>query len=331
MKDLLVEAGVATAAHGIFTDAAPALAFLDTMTPPFVVKTDGLAAGKGVVVTESLDRGPQRRRRLPLGRGVRRRRPAAGDRGGADRSRALGARRVRRRRGRSRWLPRAGLQAGSATATPGPNTGGMGAYSPVPIGRRRRCSATSWTGSSSRRSPRCGPGASTTAACSTPGSCSPPSGPKMLEYNVRFGDPEMPGGRAPPDLRPGRAAGARRPPVGSDRTPTFTSDAVVTVVCASEGYPAVAPDRGPHRGPRRRPRRSTASTVYCAGVRTGRRGPPRDRGRPGAQRVRHRTRRSRRRGDRAYDGRGRDLLAGHAPPVRHRRRRSRCGGIDDSR
>ena len=51
----------------------------------------------------------------------------------------------------------------------GPNTGGMGAYSPVPFGGRRRWS----TGWSTRRWPRwwrpCGPGASTTGACSTPG------------------------------------------------------------------------------------------------------------------------------------------------------------------
>ena len=54
MKELLVEAGVPTAGHGAFTEVEPAMAFLDTMAPPFVVKTDGLAAGKGVVVTESL-------------------------------------------------------------------------------------------------------------------------------------------------------------------------------------------------------------------------------------------------------------------------------------
>ena len=55
MKEVLVEAGVATAAYGAFVDAAPALAFLDTMRPPYVVKTDGLAAGKGVLVTSSLE------------------------------------------------------------------------------------------------------------------------------------------------------------------------------------------------------------------------------------------------------------------------------------
>jgi phosphoribosylamine--glycine ligase len=54
MKQVLVEAGVPTAAHGTFTAVEPALEFLDTMSSLFVVKTDGLAAGKGVVVTESL-------------------------------------------------------------------------------------------------------------------------------------------------------------------------------------------------------------------------------------------------------------------------------------
>ena len=52
MKELLVAAGVPTAAHGAFTEAAPALEFLATMSAPFVIKTDGLAAGKGVLVTD---------------------------------------------------------------------------------------------------------------------------------------------------------------------------------------------------------------------------------------------------------------------------------------
>ena len=43
-----------TARHGAFDDAGPALDFLRSMPPPYVVKTDGLAAGKGVFVTESL-------------------------------------------------------------------------------------------------------------------------------------------------------------------------------------------------------------------------------------------------------------------------------------
>jgi phosphoribosylamine--glycine ligase len=51
MKQVLVDAGVPTARHGTFTTAEPAYAFLDTLDGLYVVKTDGLAAGKGVVVT----------------------------------------------------------------------------------------------------------------------------------------------------------------------------------------------------------------------------------------------------------------------------------------
>ena len=71
MKELVGAAGVPTARHGTFTDLDDALEFLDTMAPPFVVKTDGLAAGKGVVVTDSLTEARERRRGLPLGPGLR--------------------------------------------------------------------------------------------------------------------------------------------------------------------------------------------------------------------------------------------------------------------
>src|SRR4029079_2228493 len=54
MKQVLVDAGGPTARHGVFSEAEPALAFLETLPGLYVVKTDGLAAGKGVVVTESL-------------------------------------------------------------------------------------------------------------------------------------------------------------------------------------------------------------------------------------------------------------------------------------
>lgn len=55
MKEFLAAAGVATAAYGAFSEEEPALAFLETMSPPYVIKTDGLAAGKGVLVTNDLD------------------------------------------------------------------------------------------------------------------------------------------------------------------------------------------------------------------------------------------------------------------------------------
>src|SRR3954452_20508310 len=45
-------AGAPTARHGAFDQPEPALEFLRSLPPPYVVKTDGLAAGKGVLVTD---------------------------------------------------------------------------------------------------------------------------------------------------------------------------------------------------------------------------------------------------------------------------------------
>ncbi|MGH8974956.1 MAG: phosphoribosylamine--glycine ligase, partial [Acidimicrobiia bacterium] len=54
MKEVLAGAGVPTARYGAFTDESAALRFLETLPGFYVIKTDGLAAGKGVLVTESL-------------------------------------------------------------------------------------------------------------------------------------------------------------------------------------------------------------------------------------------------------------------------------------
>ena len=138
MKEVLAAAGVPTARYATFADDEDAaLAFLDTLPGLYVVKTDGLAAGKGVLVTESLAEATRRGARLPVGRRVRRRRAHGRDRGGADRARAVAARAsatATRRR-----VPLAPAQdfkrIGDGDA--GPNTGGMGAYSPVPIAATR--------------------------------------------------------------------------------------------------------------------------------------------------------------------------------------------------
>src|SRR3954468_593633 len=55
MKQVLADAGVPTARHGTFTSVDAAVDFLRTMPGRYVVKTDGLAAGKGVLVTDSFD------------------------------------------------------------------------------------------------------------------------------------------------------------------------------------------------------------------------------------------------------------------------------------
>jgi phosphoribosylamine---glycine ligase len=55
MKEFLASAGIPTAAFGVFDNAESALTYLATMSAPYVIKTDGLAAGKGVLVTNDLD------------------------------------------------------------------------------------------------------------------------------------------------------------------------------------------------------------------------------------------------------------------------------------
>jgi phosphoribosylamine---glycine ligase len=55
MKDFLRDAGVPTAQYGTFDEVEPAVEFLRTMTAPYVIKTDGLAAGKGVLVTDDFE------------------------------------------------------------------------------------------------------------------------------------------------------------------------------------------------------------------------------------------------------------------------------------
>ncbi|HZP31180.1 MAG TPA: phosphoribosylamine--glycine ligase, partial [Acidimicrobiia bacterium] len=133
MKDVLGAAGVPTARHASFTagEEPAALAFLESLPGFYVVKTDGLAAGKGVVVTESLAEARDAVRAYLSG-------AAFGDAGrtlvveeglsgpelsllvlvSADDAVALAPAQDFKRIG-----------DGDA----GPNTGGMGAYSPVPI------------------------------------------------------------------------------------------------------------------------------------------------------------------------------------------------------
>jgi phosphoribosylamine--glycine ligase len=54
-KDLMAAAGIPTAASAVFTDAAAAIAYVEAQGAPIVVKADGLAAGKGVTVAQSVE------------------------------------------------------------------------------------------------------------------------------------------------------------------------------------------------------------------------------------------------------------------------------------
>lgn len=239
MKQLLADAGVPTAQFATFNAGheAEALAFVETLKGRYVIKTDGLAAGKGVVVTESLTEARDAVRAYLSG-------AAHGDAGRTvvieealsgpelsllvlcdGRSDPEGA------------IPLAPAQDFKRLRDGdiGPNTGGMGAYSPVPaIGAnmvdevmeravRPSLRALARQGISYR-------------GVLYAGIMLTEDGPKVLEYNVRFGDPECQ--VVIPRLTSDVAAHCLESATGAFETPvTFDDDACVTVVLAADGYP----------------------------------------------------------------------------------------------
>jgi len=234
MKEVLVEAGVPTAGHGAFVDEVAALSYLDTMGDLFVIKTDGLAAGKGVLVTTvraeavdavrsylSGDAFGDAGRTLVIEEGLSG--PELSILAICDGSTAVAlapAQDFKR------------LGDGDA----GPNTGGMGAYSPVPVATEAVVDSLMANAVEPTLAALRGRGIDYRGVLYC-GLMFTPDGPRVLEYNVRFGDPEtqvvLP--RLTSDLGEllAGAAGGRLGP-----EPTFDDGAAVAVVCASEGYPA---------------------------------------------------------------------------------------------
>ena len=233
MKQVLRDASVPTARYGAFARVEPALAFLADLPGPWVVKTDGLAAGKGVLVTESFDEAASDVVAKLSGE-------AFGDAGrrivieeyldGPELSLLCVC-------DGKRAVPLAPAQdfkrLGDGDA--GPNTGGMGAYSPVPMAGQDVVDEVL------ERAVR-----PTLAALQArgidyrgvlyAGIMLTSQGPKVLEYNVRFGDPEaqvvLPryAGNLS-ELLEEAAAGHL------ESEATFDDRAAVTVVLATEGYP----------------------------------------------------------------------------------------------
>ena len=145
----------------------------------------------------------------------------------------------------------------------GPNTGGMGAYSPVPAvdtaeGERLAEAVVLPTLHELRRRGVDYRGVLYAGLMLTP------DGPKVLEYNVRFGDPEAQ--VVLPRLDIDLAALLAEAAAGSlQMQPSFVADAAVGVVCATEGYP-----QAPRTGDRIEGIAEAAAvpgvSVYCAGV-----------------------------------------------------------------
>ena len=261
MKDLLVDAGVPTAGHGTFDDEVAALAYLDTMGDLFVIKTDGLAAGKGVLVTADRAEAVDAVRSYLSG-------AAFGEAG-----RTL----VIEEGLTGPELSILAICDGSSAVAlapaqdfkrlgdgdDGPNTGGMGAYSPVPVATEAVVGSLMADAVEPTLAALRGRGIDYRGVLYC-GLMFTPSGPRVLEYNVRFGDPEtqvvLP--RLTSDLGEllAAAAGGRLGP-----EPTFDDGAAVAVVCASEGYPS-SPRTGDRISGLDAASQVTGVSVFAAGV-----------------------------------------------------------------
>ena len=232
-KDICSKFNIPTAAYGRFSDADSAKAYIRAQGAPIVVKADGLAAGKGVfvamdlaealsaidtcfdgafgvagaqVVVEEFLQGEEAsffclcdgKNAIPFGTAQDHKRVGNGD--------------------------------------TGPNTGGMGAYSPASIMSNELIAQTmreiiepTMRGMIAIDAPFTG--------ILYAGLMLTENGPKLIEYNVRFGDPECQVLMMllEDDLLPllEKAASGNL----SGVTPTFASEAALTVVLAAEGYP----------------------------------------------------------------------------------------------
>ena len=184
-KELMERAGIPTAAYGSFTDEEAALAYVREQGAPLVVKADGLAAGKGVVVATEQEQAEEAVRECFAG--------AFGDAGstvvieecltGPECSLLAFT------DGKTvRPMATAQDHKRALEGDRGPNTGGMGVYSPVPIVTDEELAVMKQVMVDT---------VAELAAegidyrgCLYGGFMLTPEGPKVLEFNARFGDPE---------------------------------------------------------------------------------------------------------------------------------------------
>ena len=187
-KDFMARHNIPTAAYGNFTEIDEAVAFIHAHGVPIVVKADGLAAGKGVIIAQTIDEAESAVKDMLAGNAF----GAAGHRvvveeflTGEEASFIVMA-------DGEHILPLATSQDHKARdeGDQGPNTGGMGAYSPAPVVDSklhdkvmRQVIEPTIRGMAAQGMPFTG--------FLYAGLMVSPGGEiKVLEFNVRFGDPE---------------------------------------------------------------------------------------------------------------------------------------------
>ena len=245
VKDLCAAHNIPTAAYRRCTSADAALAALPEFGLPVVIKADGLAAGKGVIIAGTAAEATAAIADMfggsfgSAGASVVIEEFMAGEEASLF---ALCDGETVRLFGTAQDHKRVG------DGDTGPNTGGMGAYSPAPV----------MTPALTARAMAeiVEPTARALAAAGTPyvgvlfaGLMLTDTGPKLIEYNCRFGDPEcqvlmM---RCQGDL-PALLQQVATGQLAAAADPVFSSDYALTVVMAARGYPGTPAKGGAIRG-----------------------------------------------------------------------------------
>ncbi len=244
-KALCRENNIPTAAYEHFTDVAKAEAYIRAQGAPIVVKADGLAAGKGVIVAEAVEQAVEAVRDI-----------LAGNRFGAAGASVVIEEFMQGEEASffalcdgEHVLPLVGAQDHKRAfdGDTGPNTGGMGAYSPAPIfdaGMQKRTMDEIVM-----------PTVRAMAKAGSPfkgvfyvGLMIDQKGPRLVEYNCRFGDPEcqvlmM---RLKSDLVPALLACVDGGLNHLDLR--WSPEAALTVILATKGYPDSYPKGSEIRG-----------------------------------------------------------------------------------
>ncbi len=185
-KDAMEKYGVPTARFGRFSDITLAKAFLDTMQAPFVLKADGLAAGKGVVIAQTREEADAEAEAMLSGKfGAASNELVIEEFMTGEEASIF----VMTDGEGALYLPAAQDHKCVGEGDTGPNTGGMGAYAPAPIVDEATLARV--------KAEIVEPMLKGMAADGMPyqgvlyvGIMVTDDGPKVVEFNARFGDPE---------------------------------------------------------------------------------------------------------------------------------------------
>ena len=225
-KDIMTAAGVPTAAARTCTTAAEVSAALDEFGPPYVVKADGLAAGKGVVVTA--DRQAALRHAAATGTVVIEEfldGPEVSVFALTDGTTAVAL------------MPAQDYKR-AGDGDEGPNTGGMGAYAPLPWAPPGLAADVMDTVAAPALAELTRRGTPFSGLLYT-GLCLTSRGPRVVEFNARFGDPET---QVVLDRLGTPLGGLLKAAADGDLAtapaPAWRDGAAVAVVIAAENYPA---------------------------------------------------------------------------------------------